>query len=76
MNKIKEYRLLNNMTVRELSNKAHVAVGYISILENDHTDACNPTKCVMVKIATALNKSVPDVFFPRELERLIQKEVV
>ncbi len=71
MNKIKEYRLSNNMTVRELSDKSHVAVGYISTLENDCEGTSNPTKIVMIKIANALNKNVPDVFFPRESEKCV-----
>lgn len=64
MNKIKFYRQQLGLTVRELSAKAEVAVGYISTLENDEQGQINPTKCVMEKIAAALEKTVPEIFFP------------
>lgn len=64
MNNIKIFRKKLNLTVKQLSEKSSVAVGYISTLENDSDGITNPTKETMVKIATALGKSVPDVFFP------------
>lgn len=51
------------LTIRDLSKKSNVATGYISKLENDNTDITNPTKDVMEKISSALNKTVPEVFF-------------
>lgn len=63
MNKIKILRNKLNMTVRELSEKSSVAVGYISALENDSTGSTNPTKDVMERISQALNATVPEVFF-------------
>lgn len=66
MNKIKEYRNIQKLTVRELSDKANVATGYISMLENDSKGKMNPSKDVMVKIANALGKTVPKVFFSNE----------
>lgn len=63
MNKIKELRTKLEMTVRELSEKSSVAVGYISTLENDSTGDTNPTKDVMERISFALNASVPEVFY-------------
>ncbi|MFT9497205.1 helix-turn-helix transcriptional regulator [Anaerosolibacter sp.] len=63
MNKIKEFRSTAGMTVRALAEKAGVAVGYLSTLENDKNSSVNPTKEVMEKIADALNKTVPEVFF-------------
>lgn len=63
MNKIKILRKSLGLTVRELSDKSNVAVGYISTLENDESGTSNPTKEVMARIATALNSTVPEVFF-------------
>ncbi len=51
------------LTVRELSKKSGVASSYISTLENDTDGTSNPTKEVMIKIAKALDSSVPKVFF-------------
>ena len=66
MNKIKFYRQKLGLTVRELSNKAKVAVGYISTLENDEDCSTNPTKVVMENIAEALQESVQTIFFSEE----------
>lgn len=66
MNKIKYFRQKNKMTVRELSEKAEVAIGYLSDLENDSDGSKNPTRDVMIKISTALGQTVPQVFFPDE----------
>ncbi|MDU4953444.1 helix-turn-helix transcriptional regulator [Clostridium sp.] len=63
MNKIKELRSRMGLTVRELSKKSGVASSYISTLENDTDGTSNPTKEVMIKIAKALDSSVPKVFF-------------
>lgn len=63
MNKIKLFRNEQNLTIRELSEKTGIATGYLSTLENDKEGKCNPTKDKMVKISTALGKTVPEVFF-------------
>lgn len=63
INKIKELRVNLGLTVRELSAKANVAVGYISTLENDNDNRTNPTKETMKKISIALNSTVSEVFF-------------
>lgn len=63
MNNIKQLRNLQGMTVRELAEKANVAVGYVSTLENDSTGNTNPSKDVMEKIAKALNSTVPKIFY-------------
>lgn len=64
MNRIKRYRTSLGLTVRELSIKSGVAVGYISTLENDRFNKTNPTKETMVKLSCALGAKVVDVFFP------------
>ncbi len=51
------------ITVRELSNKSNVAVGYISTLENDEKEESNPSKDVMERISKALNSTVPEIFY-------------
>lgn len=66
MNKIKYFRELRKLTVRELSEKAKVATGYISALENDSSGKQNPTKDTMNKISEALDCTVAEVFFPEE----------
>ncbi|WP_459482063.1 helix-turn-helix transcriptional regulator [Clostridium saccharoperbutylacetonicum] len=63
MNKIKILREELGLTVRELAKNSEVAIGYISTLENDKDNTTNPSKCVMTKIAKALNSTVVEVFF-------------
>lgn len=63
MNKIKRFRSKNGMTVKELSEKARVATGYISVLENDEKNLMNPTRNVMIRISNSLGHTVPEVFF-------------
>jgi transcriptional regulator with XRE-family HTH domain len=65
MNKIKFYRKKANMTLKEVSEKACVAIGYISEIENDAEGTTNPTKDVMERIAFALKRTVPEVFFSK-----------
>lgn len=60
-NRIKEYRKKSGLTLRELADKSHVSVGYICHLEKGTRD--NPSTEVMEDIATALNKSIPEIFF-------------
>lgn len=67
MSLIKHYREQEKLTIRQLSEKSGVSVGYLSDLENDGAESINPSKDVMTKIASALNKTVPEVFFSSEL---------
>jgi transcriptional regulator with XRE-family HTH domain len=67
VNNIKLLRMQLNLTIRELSFKADVATGYISMLENDIGGQTNPTKDVMTRIAKALNSTVSEVFFSTEV---------
>jgi len=62
-NMIKQFRNKANMTVRELSEKAKVATGYISTLENDVEGNTNPSKDVMERISEALSSTVPKTFY-------------
>lgn len=61
MNNIKEFRTNSGMTVRKLAKESNVAIGYISALENNKSH--NPSMEVMTRIATALEKTVVQVFF-------------
>lgn len=71
MNKIKFYRQKQGLTVRELSEKSNVAIGYVSTLENNKK--ANPSKGTMENISKALGQTVQAVFFPEDSKA--QKEV-
>lgn len=69
MNLIKHFRKKSGLTIRELSVKSEVSIGYLSDLENDGTGSTNPSKDVMTRIALALGHTVPAVFFPEEVKK-------
>jgi transcriptional regulator with XRE-family HTH domain len=71
LNKIKFFRTPPPLTVRELSDRAEIAIGYVSELENDEEGFRSPSRDVMFRVAKALGQTVPEVFFPEE-----DKEVV
>lgn len=62
-NKIKKYRKSKNMTLKDLSDRTGISVGYLSHLENGSRS--NPSQEVMEKISIALNYSIPDIFFSK-----------
>jgi putative transcriptional regulator len=59
-NKVKEYRVEQNLTQEELAKKANVSRYLISRIENG--DDVNITKNTMLSIAEALNSNVSDIF--------------
>lgn len=59
-NKVKEYRVKQNLTQEELAKKANVSRYLISRIENG--DDVNITKNTMLSIAEALNSNVSDIF--------------
>lgn len=59
-NKVKEYRVDQNLTQEELAKKANVSRYLISRIENG--DDVNITKNTMLSIAEALNSNVSDIF--------------
>ena len=59
-NKVKEYRVEQNLTQEELAKKANVSRYLISRIENG--DDVNFTKNTMLSIAEALNSNVSDIF--------------
>lgn len=61
MNAIKYYRKIQQIPVKKLSTLSGIAVGYLSNLENEK--ASNPSKTVMERIASALGKTVPEIFY-------------
>lgn len=61
MNKMREYRKEKNLTLRQLSRLTNISEGYLCHLEKGSRS--NPSMNVLNKIATALDKSVNDVFF-------------
>ena len=63
LNNMKKLRLELGLTVRGLAKESKVAVGYISMLENDNLNKMNPSRDVMRRISAALNSTVVDVFF-------------
>lgn len=63
MNIIKKVRQDKAMTIRELARISEVSASYISELENDSENKKNPTKEKMEKIAEALQRTVPEIFY-------------
>lgn len=61
MNKIKEIRKSQNLTLGKLAQMSGISTGYLSHLERGTRK--NPTKIVMQKISEALNKSINEIFF-------------
>lgn len=60
-NKIKETRKKQGITLMQLAEITGISAGYICHLEKGTRK--NPSAQMMEKIATALNKSVQEVFF-------------
>ena len=71
-NKIKRYRKSKNMTLKDLSDRAGISVGYLSHLENGSRN--NPSKEVMENIAIALESTIPEIFFSKWLYIIIFPE--
>ena len=60
-NKIRRYRELRGMTLKELADKAGISAGYLSHLERGDRD--NPSKEVMENIAGILRVQIGTLFF-------------
>lgn len=61
-NRIREERHKRALSIYTLAQKANLTPGYIANLERG--DRRNPTWDTMAAIAKALNKTVPEIFFP------------
>ncbi len=60
-NKVEKFRKEKGLTMKALAEKAGISTGYVSHLEKG--DRKNPSIKIMEQIATALNKTVAEVFF-------------
>ena len=60
-NRIKFYREKQGMTMKEIAEKSGISTGYLCHLEKGRR--ANPSMEVMEKIAKALHKTIPEVFF-------------
>lgn len=65
MNKLKDYRTAAGLTLEELAEKTGYSVGFLSHIENGTRNASITT---MKVIASALNSTVTEIFFPEESE--------
>lgn len=61
VNKLREIRKEKGMTIKELSDKSGVSVGYICHLERGTRK--NPSRKIMKKISNALEKTMVEIFF-------------
>lgn len=59
--KLKYYRKKQKLTLKELSEKTGISVGYLSHLENGSRS--NPSMKTMYKISQAINTRIEEVFF-------------
>ena len=60
-NRIREIRIEKGMTMAELAYKSDISVGYLCHLEKGRRT--NPSIVIMEKLALALDKTVPEIFF-------------
>lgn len=60
-NKLRYYRKKQKLTLKDLSEKTGISVGYLSHLENG--SRTNPSMKTMYKITQAVNASIEEVFF-------------
>lgn len=71
MNKIRYYRQEQGLQLTDLVKATGLSMGHLSNLELGYKE---PSKAAMEAIATALSKTVPEVFYPVEAETPDQKE--
>ena len=75
MIKLKYCRIMASLTLEDIAKETNLSVGYLSHLENGSRE--NPSKEAMEKIAAALKKTVPEVFYSEltaeEAQELAQK---
>ncbi|GMG96816.1 helix-turn-helix transcriptional regulator [Tepidimicrobium xylanilyticum] len=64
MNQIKKFREKKNLSIHELARRTGLTASYISNLEKGKRD--NPSKDTMEKIAEALDKTVPEIFYSED----------
>ncbi len=64
MNNIRKYRKEKNMTLKVLAKELNISTAYLCHLERGSRN--NPSIEIMEKISKALNKSIDEIFFPKE----------
>lgn len=67
MNKMRDIRQKEKITLAGLAQKTDLSIGYIAHLELGSRS--NPSKETMEKIALALNSSVQELFFSGEEDK-------
>lgn len=60
MNKVKYYRLISGLLLKDLAEKTGLSVGHLSHIENGNKQ---PSKSAMEAIASAVGSTVPEVFY-------------
>lgn len=60
MNKVRYYRLKQDLLLKDLSEKTGLSVGHLSHIENGSKQ---PSKSAMEAIAQAVGHTVPEVFY-------------
>ncbi len=69
---IKQIREKKKVSINELSEKTNMSKSYLSELENNKK--LNPTLDILLKISTALNVNVKDLFYTKlDIESLRNK---
>ena len=65
MNKVKYYRLISGLLLKDLSEKTGLSVGHLSVGHLSHIENGNkqPSKSAMESIAFAVGSTVPEVFY-------------
>ena len=58
---IREMRKLKGIKLKELSDMTGLSISYLSEIENNKD--CNPSLLTIVKIATALDEKLDDIYF-------------
>lgn len=75
MNKIRHFRQLQGLQLKDLVISTGLSMGHLSHLENGNKE---PSKAAMEAIAKALSRTVPEIFYPdytaEELAALTVKE--
>lgn len=60
MNKVRYYRLLSGLLLKDLASKTGLSMGHLSHIENGNKQ---PSKSAMEAIAQAVGRTVPEVFY-------------
>lgn len=58
---IREIRKLKGIKLKELSDMTGISISYLSEIENNKD--CNPSLLTIIKIATALDEKLDDIYF-------------